>query len=287
MALICANGSRTASGPGRMFSGVTTVAGGYRRENIGVPHSRLNWFAGNHTISGVTDRGAIPAGYRHPGAWLPPRKSGGLSSRNSAVITFTPAGNAAQGINLDGTTSITFTVSGSAAAVASAACTTAITFTTAGNAVAPLQAIGAASITFTTTGDLSAPASLTGTATITFDADMITGAIGHMVAEPIDQSLTPDSIALSVWSAVAASNNDVGTMGEKLNDAGSAANPWTEVIESGFTAAQILRLLAAYVAGDATGMNGSAEFTGLDGSTVRIEGTVTGGDRSITGLNVV
>jgi hypothetical protein len=210
-----------------------------------------------------------------------------MSSRKDAVIEFTGAGNAAQGINLAGTTTITFTVAGSAAAVASAAGSSTITFTTAGTAVAPLQAVGEASITFTAAGTLSAPASVAGTTSITFTSGLITGAIGHMVAEPIDQSLTPDSIALSVWSALSAANNDSGTMGEKLNDAGSAANPWTEVIESGYTAAQIMRLIAAYVAGDATGLDGSAEFTGLDGSTVRIEGTVTGGDRSITGLNVV
>jgi hypothetical protein len=144
-----------------------------------------------------------------------------------------------------------------------------------------------ASITFTSAGMLSAPATISGTSTIVFASGLVTGAIGHMVAEPIDQSLTPDSIALSVWSASSAANNAAGTMGEKLNDAGSAANPWTEVIESGYTAAEILRLLAAYAAGNATGLDGSAAFTGIDGSTVRIQGTVSGNVRTITDLNAV
>ena len=73
---------------------------------------------------------------------------------------------------------------------------------------------------------------------------------------------------------------------KKLNDAGSGSNPWTEVIESGFTAAQILRLLAAHAAGAATGLeSGNPQFIGLDGSTVRIDGTYSGGTRSIDALD--
>jgi hypothetical protein len=108
-----------------------------------------------------------------------------------------------------------------------------------------------------------------------------------MVAVPIDETLTAGLVAEAVWASIAASNNEPGTMGEKLNDAGSAANPWTEVIESGYTAAEILRLLAAYAAGSATGLNGSASFIGLDGTTTRIEGTISGATRTITGLDAV
>jgi hypothetical protein len=38
--------------------------------------------------------------------------------------------------------------------------------------------------------------------------------------------LSPQSLADAVWSAQADENNLVGTMGEKLNDAGAAGNPW-------------------------------------------------------------
>ncbi|MBK7330866.1 MAG: hypothetical protein IPI85_17805 [Dehalococcoidia bacterium] len=43
--------------------------------------------------------------------------------------------------------------------------------------------------------------------------------------------------------------NDVGTMGEKMNDAGSG-NPWTEVIEGSYTAAELLRIITAALAGE-------------------------------------
>jgi hypothetical protein len=99
--------------------------------------------------------------------------------------------------------------------------------------------------------------------------------------------LSPESLARAVWSAVATANDEPGTMGEKLNDAGGASNPWTEVIESGYTAAEILRLLASVMAGKSTGAGTSTmEFTGLDGATVRVSGTLDGsGNRTSVTLD--
>lgn len=39
-------------------------------------------------------------------------------------------------------------------------------------------------------------------------------------------SLSPESLAASVWNSVAAQFNNSGTMGNKLNSAGSAGDPW-------------------------------------------------------------
>lgn len=75
--------------------------------------------------------------------------------------------------------------------------------------------------------------------------------------------LSPQSLAAAVWNATAATSNEPGTMGEKLNDAGSASNPWTEVIESGYTAAEILRLLASVAAAKSSG-GGTAAITFRD-----------------------
>jgi len=44
---------------------------------------------------------------------------------------------------------------------------------------------------------------------------------------------TVNELVEGVWSAVAANNNTAGTMGEKLNDAGSAGNPWTDTTTYG------------------------------------------------------
>lgn len=91
------------------------------------------------------------------------------------------------------------------------------------------------------------------------------------------------NVGASVWGALAASNNEPGTMGEKINDAGSASNPWTEVIESGYTAAQLMRLMLAMSQGNATGLeNGAPKFYSVDGATVRIEATYVNGVRTVT-----
>jgi hypothetical protein len=75
-------------------------------------------------------------------------------------------------------------------------------------------------------------------------------------------------------------------LAEKLNDAGSASNPWTEVIESGYTAAEILKLLAAVAQGDASGLEGSSPvFKSIDGLTDRITATYSSGTRTVTGRN--
>lgn len=99
--------------------------------------------------------------------------------------------------------------------------------------------------------------------------------------------LSPQGLANAVWSAIAASSDVPGSMGEKLNDAGSASNPWTEVIEGGYTAEQVLRLIVAALAGEVSGA-GTTVITikGLDGSTDRIVATVTPeGDRTALTLD--
>jgi hypothetical protein len=57
-------------------------------------------------------------------------------------------------------------------------------------------------------------------------------------------------------------------------------------VEDGLTLRQVMRLLLAQAAGDATGLNGSSVvFKGRDGSTTRIAGTLSGGARTITTIN--
>jgi hypothetical protein len=61
---------------------------------------------------------------------------------------------------------------------------------------------------------------------------------------------------------------------------------WAKIVEAGFSAEEIMRLLAAHAAGAATGLeNGNPQFTGLDGSTLRIDGTYAAGTRTIDALN--
>ncbi len=73
------------------------------------------------------------------------------------------------------------------------------------------------------------------------------------------------------------------TSGREHSAADVADAVWNRVIEAGFSAQQILRLLAAHAAGDATGLeSGTTEFSSLDGSKTRITGSVVAGVRTIT-----
>jgi hypothetical protein len=95
-------------------------------------------------------------------------------------------------------------------------------------------------------------------------------------------TLSPENLAAAVWNAVAASYNTSGSMGEKLNDAGSASNPWTEVLEGTYTAAELLRIMSAALAGKTSGAGGTeVTFRDLLDLKDRIIGTVdTEGNRT-------
>jgi hypothetical protein len=157
---------------------------------------------------------------------------------------------------------------------------------------------------------LAAVANLTGSGTVS-DADLeglgallaavigsgtlagstLTG-IGELDADLVvtGTGLSTSNVGQAVWSAVAAVNNSVGTMGEKLNDAGSASNPWTEVIESGYTAAEILRILASVAAGKTVVVdNGdgtaTVTFRDIGDNKNRIVANMTGSDRTSLSLD--
>jgi hypothetical protein len=103
--------------------------------------------------------------------------------------------------------------------------------------------------------------------------------------------LSPESLASSVWSALASQYNASGTMGEKLNGAGSAGNPWTEIIEGTYTAAEVMRLLASVAVGKTTivdnGNNtATVVFRDLEDTTDRATVDMVGSERQSVDLDL-
>ncbi len=90
------------------------------------------------------------------------------------------------------------------------------------------------------TGNATLVAALRGTLAMSADIN-VTGS-----------EITTANIGTSVWGALAALNNDAGTMGEQMNNAGAGGNPWDTVIESGYTADEVMRILLAVAAGKTT-----------------------------------
>jgi hypothetical protein len=97
--------------------------------------------------------------------------------------------------------------------------------------------------------------------------------------------LSPQSLADAVWEAEAAAHDNAGTMGEKMNGAGSAGNPWTEVIESGLSAADVLRIILSVQAGETTFDGTLFKFKSQDGLIDRVSATMTGSERTAVAVN--
>ena len=221
---------------------------------------RRNMLAG----SGIAEQTAsVPDGCRHPVAWLMPRKAGGLSARNTIAGTGTASASAQSGYNISGTitgegdipntVSIGLIVSIAAALTASG-----------GISSATIQALASMVASITGSGSVSATAA--GLAEI----GAILSGSGF---------ITANNTALM---SIAASIRGYGD----LTPEGIRDMVWSKIVEAGFSAEEILRLLAAHAAGSATGLEGSnPQFTGLDGTTIRLDGTYSGGTRTIDALN--
>lgn len=259
MALLLANGTRTA-GVNRLFSGTTSVAGAHRKQNIGVPHTHLNFAAGEHSVSGVTSRASVPDGAQHPVAFKFARKTGNIASRYECAVEFDLGTlNLAEGRNLEATTAITWTVpAAQLQLVVSASGAAAITFTVANAALAgALDGAGTTTFAFTVSAaTLGAIIDALATAGITFSTAATATAIGHMEGDITPfTDLSPENLAASVLAAV---------------------------VEDDVSLGDVLRILLAHAAGDATGLDTSPSFKSHDGTKTRVAGTISGGDRTIT-----
>jgi hypothetical protein len=115
--------------------------------------------------------------------------------------------------------------------------------------------------------------------------------VGTLVTSDSSLPTLPPTIGSPVqWliQATTAATIVVSGGGGGLTQQQVADAVWTRAIEAGFTAEQILRILAAEAAGTATGLEGANPvFKGLDGTTTRIDGGYNAGVRTINSRNGV
>ena len=107
-------------------------------------------------------------------------------------------------------------------------------------------------------------------------------AIGELISSitVTGSTLTTANVADAVWNALAAQYNGPGTLGQLLNDSGSSGNPWDTLIDAGFSAQQILRIIAAAVAGKSSGGPATPVFRNVADTKDQISGTAdTSGNR--------
>ncbi len=197
---------------------------------------------------------AKPVGYLHPHAFDMPLKPGGISTFNQASGAGVLAASGAGGVNAEAALVGTGTLDVTGRLVVAAIAALSGAGTIAGSANATLAATAALTGSGSLSGTIGALggviAALSGTGTLTA-GNYATGTLAANILPYTE--LSPQSLAAAVWDALAASYNTAGSMGEKLNGAGSAGNPWTETIETGLTAAQAMRLITAALAGELSG----------------------------------
>lgn len=249
---------------GRITAATTSIDGGNAAclpASYNLTAFRRNMLVGSASLD---SRSSVPDGCRHPVAWLMPQNAGALSARN----TLTGEGDISD-------------ADAWSVKLADAALTGSGDLTAFGGLIVQLIAAITGSGTVTN-GDikafLSAIASLTGSGTI---SSAVRTGLGALLA-----SVTGDGTATgSTLTGTGELDADIVAYGD-LTPEGIRDAVWAQIVEAGFTAEQILRLLAAHAAGAATGLEGAdMRYTGLDGTTTRIDGNYSGGTRTIDSLD--
>lgn len=227
---------------------------------IGLGMNRGEWnkpsmMRGQFVTVGHDKLSGVPDGYALGYAWAIPIKAGGMRTSKNLAGSGALTGALTLGKDLSATLIGSGSLTASCALVVSlvAALSGSGTITNAAllgrlNLAAALA--GSGNLTGAMTALANCAASLSGAGAVNASLRGTSSLSAEIVVT--GDLLNSANVADAVWGAIATSQNVAGTMGEKLNDAGSAGNPWATVIEAGMPAEEILRVLLAYVAGKTT-----------------------------------
>jgi hypothetical protein len=142
-----------------------------------------------------------------------------------------------------------------------------------GFAAAFLGASSDQTASLTATGNLSI--TLVGAAAIAANANAAWNAEAVLTGEA---TITPGLAALGNASA----KLDTGAQPSAFD---IAQETMGQIVESGVSLKEVLRLLLAVAAGDATNLDTNPAFKSVDGTKTRVAGTRSGGTRNITTLD--
>lgn len=223
---------------------------------------RLAYFANEF----IEETSSIPEGaFQGPASILPPLVAGGMSSANTGTdIVLNGTGNALAGGPMQGATTFTLTGSGGLA----------LQVTLNGNGTVSVTGVGglALSIGLASAGNFS-----------------ITGAGGLSMIVPFD------GLASFALTGAANLRGNLSLAGDAtpfttLSPENLANAVWRQVLESGFTAEQLMRLLTAVAAGktdiDTSGPNPIVTFRDLADTKNRVTATMTGSERTTVTKNL-
>jgi hypothetical protein len=234
-----------------------------------------------------------------------------MSSRNEAEFSITPVASGLRGVTSTGTATfgidtntpagglvVTVQPGDAPASIGLATNTPALT--------ASISGVGSATFGIdTNTPLIGAEASLIATAEFGMDGTLTRYAIGIMEGTTEETGLSVPGIVNGVWSAVLSNYPDAGTAGNTLALAGSGGVDYTtlanavwsaatrtltsggsaptaeqvatavfaHLVEAGFSFEEVIRIMAAALAGTSNKAGSTITFKGIDGTTDRIVGT--------------
>jgi hypothetical protein len=257
--MLIANGIRLASSnPMRTMGGASAF--NIERSNYGKNGAMNNFYAGDATVeagASIANKSAFPVGYVHPYSWHPAMKSGGMACRVVAGTGEVTTANGANGYNIDADLTGTGDVTQAIGALIV-------------SAVASLT--GSADVTASMAGIIQAAASLTGSG----DVAAAIGAIVEMIA-----GLSGEGSVSAESTAKGSMASEITVTGDLLSTANVGDAVWSTLLEAGFTASQIVRIVAAATAGASSGGPSSPVFRNLGDTDDMISGTAdSNGNRS-------
>jgi len=233
--MLLGNYSALLKCPVTFTGGDSTVGAVGLRANWNAAGGARNRYYGESWVAGVADRCGVPSNYASPYAWNLPPHSGGIGSntgiQTTSELTISMAGGKALEAALSGSGTIS---AGTIQLVVSMVADLQVTGTiTNAQAVAILQMVAGLSGTGDVTGTLRAIGHLIAGITANASMSPTMNATANMEADitPFTE-LSPESLAASVWNSIAADYNSSGTMGEKMNAAGTAGDPWTTDLDT-------------------------------------------------------
>lgn len=216
--------------PGKEIGASTNPRGLFREATL------RGMYMGEANITDVSNRASLPNGYGQD-SWLMSPKAGGVSSSNArgtgALSAAGISGKFTTG-QADGAGTATANLSLIVQAIGSAGGTCTVTGTIGG----ALSAEGTASGVATASGVISALMKAVGQSTGVASATATLKGNGSVSGTIYvnESEATVQQIVDAVWNALASEYDLSGTMGEKLNGAGSAGDPWTTDISAYNTA---------------------------------------------------
>jgi hypothetical protein len=253
--MLLGNGVRDSRNPFRRWG---TNPGG-ESENFVRPGALRN-FHGEARVTNESTKAAYPSGVRHPYTWMLPQKAGALAARYeiSGVATYTAAG--ALGRNITGSSAGlgSFTATGALLVSGTATITGLATFTS--NAFAAL----AAAATITGVGGLAEAGAIQ-----LEDGDYLLLEDGDNILLSAGATLTALGWGVTAITGVATFTGTRYATGEleasitpftELSPQNLASAVWAELLESGYSAGDIMRVMSAALAGEVSGA-GTATVT--------------------------